>query len=264
MAQLNLLTESDMRDLLTREDVRLSEGRAAEADQPGMVANPYHQMDMAVVARAALAYRYALQRAPDQLVPLFHESAEHYVRLFECRGVTSKTDSGMAIDPAIFSADRLYVAVTSAFTLNRQDLLARLGELPMVAESTLENPGVYAKLAASLLHYAKGDVDAARPLIQQAHGFLAVNRSGLPEILSTRLLPVAKAVAAAFWGRPDAFEQPLEDLLRIHADQAQSGPTSCHPMTLICFDALALAALAKRAGIAVHTHSPYMPLQLVG
>lgn len=263
---LNQLTEADIRRMLADFDSRLALSDSAVAANATLRSRPEFLADAAIVRRMSACCRYALQERLDTIPKLLSDAVDCYVTLFRLRNLWQEADlraRNKPVDISFFSAERMYAAVIDALILGRLEVAQNVATIDHAIYSNVHPPriGAYHASIGALVAYAAGDIPTAKRRLNRLlqHPGWQANLTPVVE----RLRPFLEGVLALCDGDAAGVAAGLEKLLATHRRHSQEGSGARHPATLLCAEATALLAMARRAGLAVTTQSPYVPQNLI-
>jgi hypothetical protein len=266
MDHRNLLSESEIRTLVDSYNARMEKTREAAQQRPAILTMPGHYVDAAAIRRMSVACRIALGEDAASLRGLLSEALDQYSTLFHLRNLWQEEERrgrGEKVDVSFFSAERMYAATIDAIILNRADTMHAFAALDPAAYSGWHPPkfGSYHACLKAYFTFTTADRNEGRRL---AEAFLTDPAfASLPETLSTRLRPQMQAAVAIAGKDQGAFDAALRSLLAAHESQAKAGGGATSPGTLVCFEGLALIALARRDGLIATQESIYLPVGLI-
>ena len=187
--------------------------------------------------------------------------------MFTLRNLWQEADlraQNKPVDISFFSAERMYAAVVDALILGRKQVLETVAGIDHAIYSNVHPPrlGAYHAAIGALVAYAVGDIPTAKRRLNRLlqHPDWRANLSPVVE----RLRPFLEGVLALCDNDAAGASAALERLLAAHRRHAQDGSGARHPATLLCTEGVALAAMARRAGLPVTAVSPYLPQALIG
>ncbi|MFN7939875.1 MAG: Imm49 family immunity protein [Bryobacteraceae bacterium] len=260
---LNQLAEPDLRRLLGDYDARLARSDAAVAANATLRSRAEFLADAAIIRRMSACCRYALQERLDTIPKLLSEAVDCYMTMFSLRNLWKEADlraQNRPVDVSFFSAERMYAAVIDSLILGRQSVLDTVATIDHAIYSNVHPPVIGA------YHAAIGALVAPDPPTTNRRIGRLLQRPDWQGNLTPvvdRLRPLLEGVLALSNNDAAGTAAALERLLATHRRHAQEGSGARHPATLLCAEGLALAAMARRAGLPVTVASPYLPLDLI-
>ncbi len=262
---LNQLSEQEVRQLLADYEARLARGKEAATADPSIQSHPEFLMDEAIIRRMMVHCLHALQERQEAVGMLLCVAVDSYVAMFRLRNPWREAElraEGKPVDLSLVSVERMFAAVVDSLILQREDALQSIASMDPAAYSNVYPPqlGVYHAAISALLAYATGDAATARRramrIVDHAAGMC-------PATVADRLRPFMGGLIALCDAQPQAFDAALERLLSTHRRHATEGSGARHPATLLCAEATALTAMARRAGMSTQMDSPYIAHELI-
>lgn len=198
-------------------------------------------------------YSYMLEEEAARIVGHFSRSADAYRAMFEARQPPGEREGSREMR-------KFEQALAMAVCFGSVDVRAALGHLPEWAYRFPVRPEQEAYacyLAALKAVVSSGSID--QNLVAKA--LAASEMSGGPA--NVPVLEQASALLALSKADGGEFNRHLAAVVRIHESDAEVGELTDSPEGFICFEAMALAGLARRVRIEVVIASPYLPHHLI-